>query len=119
MVTSSIPTIAHRARRPDMTPRAERPHKPDNEYPTSDGRACDSDLHRDLMADLIATLDEWYAADPKVCVSGNLLIYYEKGNKRRRVAPDVFVARGVQKAMRPNYLLWEEKPLDVVIELTS
>lgn len=35
------------------------------------------------------------------------------------MVPDVFVVRGVPKGLRPNYLLWEERPLDVVIELTS
>jgi Uma2 family endonuclease len=91
----------------------------DNDYPTSDGRALDGDLYRGLMAALIETLEEWFAADPDVYVSGNLLLFYEKGDKRRHVAPDVFVVRGVLKGPRPNYLMWEEKTPDVVIELTS
>ena len=53
-------------------------------------------------------------------VSGNLLVFYELGNRRRHVAPDVFVVRGVAKHDRPNYLIWQEgKPPGVVIELTS
>lgn len=52
-------------------------------------------------------------------VRSNLLVFYQKGDKRVHVAPDVFVVRGVPKGIRPNYLLWEERPLDVVIELTS
>ncbi len=52
-------------------------------------------------------------------MSGNLLIFYEKGNKRIHVSPDVFVVKGVGKHTRENYLLWEERPLDLVIELTS
>src|SRR5262249_34883048 len=52
--------------------------------------------------------------------SGNLLLFYERGNKRRHVSPDVFVVKGVPKRDRPNYLLWEEgKGPQVVIELTS
>jgi hypothetical protein len=56
-----------------------------------------------------------------VYVSGNLLLYYERGNKRKHVAPDVFVVRGVPKRPpRDNYLLWEERRgPDVVIEITS
>jgi Uma2 family endonuclease len=103
-----------------MTHRLDRPLFPRNDYPTSDGRPFDSDLHRDLMAALIDALDRWLAADPDVYVSGNLLIFYEKGDKRRHVAPDVFVVFGVPKGLRPNYLLWQEKKTpDVVIELTS
>lgn len=94
--------------------------RPANDYPTRDGRPFDSDWHRDLMNALIETLDTRYAADPMVYVSGNLLTFYEKGNKRRHVAPDVFVVFGVPKGDRGNYLVWEEgKGPDVVIELTS
>jgi Uma2 family endonuclease len=91
------------------------------DYPTSDGKPmAETDDHRDLMTALIGTLDRHFAADPQVYVSGNLLLFYEPGNKRRHVAPDVFVARGVPKASRLNYILWEEgKGPDLVIELTS
>lgn len=92
-----------------------------NDYPTSDGRPmAETDWHRDLMLELIETLKLHYAADPDIYVSGNLLIYYEPGNKRRHVSPDVFVVRGVPNGSRPNYLIWEEgKAPEVVIELTS
>ena len=92
-----------------------------NGYPTSDGKPmAETDWHRNLMADLIATLKEHYAPQDRVYVSGNLLLYYELGNRRRRVAPDVFVVKGIPKHNRPNYLLWEEgKGPGVVIEVTS
>lgn len=92
-----------------------------NDYPTSDGRPmAETDLHRDLMHTLIATLRVWFAADPSVYVSGNLLVYYVRGNKRVHVAPDVFVVPGAGNHPRENYLLWKEGGgLDVVIELTS
>jgi Uma2 family endonuclease len=92
-----------------------------NGYPTSDGKPmAETDWHRILMTALIQTLDAWYAKDKKVYVSGNLLIFYQQGNKRKHVSPDVFVVKGVVKHPRPNYLLWEEgKGPDVVIELTS
>ena len=41
-------------------------------------------------------------------MSGDLFIYYEEGNPRARVAPDVFVAFGVSSHKRPSYKLWEE-----------
>lgn len=81
---------------------------------------AETDSHRTLLAELVQTLDDWFAADPSVYVSGNLLLFYERGNKRRHVSPDVFVVFGVPKGRRPNYLLWEEgRGPGVVIELTS
>jgi Uma2 family endonuclease len=81
---------------------------------------AETDWHRDLMTALIQTLKVWYAAQPRLYVSGNLLLFYEPGNRRRHVSPDVFVVKGIAKHDRPNYLLWEErKGPDVVIELTS
>jgi Uma2 family endonuclease len=90
-------------------------------YPTSDGKPmAETDWHRDLMLVLIQVLKAFYARDPRVYVSGNLLIFYVPGNRRKPLAPDVFVVKGVPKHDRPNYLLWEEgKGPDVVIELTS
>ncbi len=92
-----------------------------NDYPTSDGRPmAETDWHRILMTALIETLQAWYAGNQGVYISGNLLIFYEQGNKRKHVAPDVFVVKGVKKHPRPNFLVWEEgKAPDVVIELTS
>jgi Uma2 family endonuclease len=92
-----------------------------NGYPTSDGRPmAETDIHRQLMVDLIQTLQDWFAADPNVYVSGNLLLFYEEGNKRRHISPDVFVVFGVPKRPRPNYLFWKEgRGPGVVIELTS
>jgi Uma2 family endonuclease len=93
----------------------------ENDYPASDGKPmAETDLHRDLMAALIETLKWWFRDDPSTYVSGNLLVFHEKGNKRLHVSPDVFVAKGVGNHRRENYLPWEEgRGLDLVIELTS
>src|SRR5258707_7998486 len=92
-----------------------------NGYPTSSKKPMpETDWHRDLMHMLIAILKIFYRAQPRLYVSGNLLLFYQRGNKRRHVSPDVFVVKGVAKGDRPNYLLWEEgKGPDIVIELTS
>ena len=92
-----------------------------NGYPTSDGKPmAETEIHRDLVWALVAILKAFYQAQPRVYVSGNLLIFYVPGNKRRHVAPDVFVVKDVPKRVRPNYLVWEEgKGPDIVIELTS
>jgi Uma2 family endonuclease len=90
-------------------------------YPTSDGKPmAETDWHRDLMVALIQVLQEFYADEAMVYVSGNLLVFYVPGDGRKHVSPDVFVVKGVAKHSRPNYLIWEEgKGPDLVIELTS
>jgi len=90
-------------------------------YPESDGKPmAETDTHRDLMIDVIEMLKNYFTAHPDVYVSGNLLVYYEEGNPRKSVAPDVFVVVGVEKKRRRTYLLWEEgKPPDFVLEFVS
>lgn len=53
-------------------------------------------------------------------VSGDLLIYYEEGNPRVSIVPDVFVVFGVEDRKRPNHKLWEERRApDFVLEVAS
>jgi Uma2 family endonuclease len=81
---------------------------------------AETDLHRDLMAALIQILQAYYAHEPMVYVSGNLLVFYIPGDKPRHLSPDVFVVKGVPKRRRLNYLVWQEgKGPDLVIEITS
>ena len=92
------------------------------DYPTSDGKPMgETDLHREEMFDVIKALQRHFAADPQVYVTGNILLFYEPGDKRRHISPDAFVALGVPKSPpRDYYLVWKEpKGPDVVIEITS
>jgi Uma2 family endonuclease len=94
---------------------------PPNGYPPGSARPfTETDWHFKAMAHLTQALDDWYEAVPDAYVSAGLPVYCEKGNMRRRVAPDVFVVLGVPKLCRCNFLPWEEGcGLAVVIELTS
>jgi Uma2 family endonuclease len=90
------------------------------EYPTSDGQPMAETLeHQQVMIDLIQGLRHRYAEVPDAWVAGNFFLCYERGNPRAHVAPDVMVAKGLAQRMRPNYLLWEERPPSLVIEVTS
>ena len=90
------------------------------EYPTSDGQPmAETTLHRVVMSDVIGGLERRFAGTPDVWVGGNLLLYYQKGDRNKSVAPDVLLARGVGKRNRDTYLLWEEKVPDLVFEITS
>ncbi len=89
-------------------------------YPESDGKPmAETDKHRDLMVAFIQML-QYYFRNKPVYVSGNLLMYYEQGNIKKCVAPDVFVVFGVSKKRRRTYLTWEEgNTPDFVLELAS
>jgi Uma2 family endonuclease len=93
----------------------------DLDYPTSDGKPmAETDDHYHCMVDVREALEAHFADDPMVYVSGNLFVFYEPGDRRRHLAPDVFVVKGVEKRRRPNYFIWRErKGPDLVIELTS
>jgi Uma2 family endonuclease len=90
-------------------------------YPESDGKPmAETDVHRKLMMRLIDALEWRYRDDPRVYVSGNLLLYYVAGDPTKSKAPDVFVVKGVEKKERRTYKLWEEGVAPcLVIELTS
>jgi Uma2 family endonuclease len=91
------------------------------EYPTSDGQPMAETLeHQQVMIDLIEGLRSRYAGVPGAWVAGNFFFCYEKGNPHAHVAPDVMVAKGLApKEVRLNYLLWEEKPPSLMVEVTS
>ena len=103
-------------------PRTVTDQDQDIAYPTRDGKPMgETDLHRNKMIDLIESLEDHFAEAPEIYVSGNLLVFYERGNRRKHVSPDVFVVRGVPKRpLRDHYLIWREgKAPEFVIEVTS
>lgn len=97
------------------------PLEQEMEYPSSDGQPmAEGPEHLQVMIDLVDGLTRRYAEVPDVWVGGNLFLYYEPGNRKARVSPDVLLAKGVAKQKeRRNYLLWNERPLSLVIEVTS
>ena len=55
-----------------------------------------------------------------VYVGSNNFLYYERGNPRAVVAPDVYVVVGAPAGLRDTYMLWNEpKGPDFVLEVTS
>ena len=98
------------------------PPPPEIEYPSSDGEPmAETPIHRDAMFDLIAELKDYFALDPDVYVSGNMMMYYVEGDADKSVSPDVFVTLGIPKLPeREIYQVWREgKGPDAVIEVTS
>ena len=91
------------------------------DYPSSDGKPLaenDAQLHAILYA--VGALRVRYGERPDVYVSGDLLVYYEEGNRNVSVAPDAFVVFGVEDRLRMSYRVWEEgKGPDFVLEVAS
>src|SRR5437588_11746549 len=90
-------------------------------YPESDGKPmAETDVHRRLIVYFTTALENFFRDEPNIYISGDLLLYYAEGDPRKRVAPDVFVVRGVPKVNRRIYKLWEEgRSPDVVFEFSS
>jgi Uma2 family endonuclease len=90
-------------------------------YPESDGQPmAETDLHREVMTDLINGLKRRYAQAPDVYVSGNLFFYDVQGNPRSSFSPDVFLVKGVPPGHRRVFKLWEERKVpSLVFEITS
>lgn len=48
------------------------------DYPTGDGKPlAETPIHRDNLLDGVKTLESFFADDPMVYVSGNMLVYYD------------------------------------------
>ena len=73
------------------------------EYPSEDvlPRSTDTD-HLEWMVRCYRTLDHRFRGRRDLFVGCDMLIYYERGNNKARVAPDVFVSFGVLPRKRPS-----------------
>ncbi len=93
----------------------------DIEYPESDGEPmAETEIHRDAIMKSLQILIEYFKDIPDVCVSGNMMMYYEEGNPKKSISPDVYVSFGVGKKRRRIYCFWDEgKPPDLIIEFSS
>ena len=92
-------------------------------YPTSDGQPmAETDLHAACMVHVASALRWWFKkhGHDDVYVGSNNFLYYERGNPRAVVAPDVYVVTGAPAGLRDTYMLWKEpKGPDFVLEVTS
>ena len=103
--------------------------QPPNDYPTHDDKPMgETEIHRDLIIDLLKTLERHFRQRDNVHVTGNLLWFYRENDRRSHLTPDIMVIFGVPKGRRENYLQWQEGPLSpshkgsapqVVMEISS
>lgn len=91
-------------------------------YPESDGQPMtESDATRDYLFYAVEALRLYFKSRGSVYVSGNLFIYYEEGNPKAVISPDVFVVFGVSQRKRRSYKTWQEnkKLPSFILEITS
>ena len=94
------------------------------EYPCSDGQPmAETDIHAMCMMYVAYALRWWFGrrSHDDAYVGSNNFLYYERGNPRAVVAPDVYVVLGAPAyPPRDTYMLWNEpKEPDFVLEVTS
>ena len=92
-------------------------------YPASDGQPmAETPIHGDCMMYVTYALRRYFTKRGRedVYVGMNNFLYYERGNPRAVVAPDVYVVPGAPVRPRDTYMLWNEpKGPDFVLEVTS
>ena len=80
-----------------------------DEYPYSDGQILmDADPHANAIVAMRNQLQTHFEDSPDIYVAGSLAVFYRQGDKEAVVAPDVFVALGVENRERKSYKIWEE-----------
>ena len=90
-------------------------------YPESDGEPmAETPKHQQVMIDCMDILRSHFRGFVDVYIAGNMLLYYEEGNPRKSVSPDVFMVRGLSKKDLRTYKTWEQpSTLDFVLEVAS
>ena len=90
-------------------------------YPESDGEPmAETPKHQQVMIDCMDILRNHFHGFADVYIGGNMMLYYEEGNPRKSISPDVFMVRGLSKKELRTYKTWEQPPtLDFVLEVAS
>ena len=113
--------ISSRPRPLVATTQRHRPTAPVH-YPVEDDQPMSETFkHGDVSSDARTVLDLHHIDRADACVGANHFLYYEEGNPRAVVSPDVFVAYGVPKQTdREVWKVWVEgKVPDLILEVTS
>ncbi len=91
----------------------------DVEYPEGNWIA-QSVWHGDAVSQATVALNHHFRERENVLVAMELVVYYERGNNKACLQPDVQVVFGVKRGNRSSYKTWEEgKAADFVLEVAS
>jgi Uma2 family endonuclease len=96
--------------------------EPESLYPASDGKPmAETTIHVTAIILLLQALEDFFARKTDVFCAADIFWYYEEGQPKKRVAPDVLEARGVvHRRHRRSFFSWREGTVPCVIfEITS
>ena len=111
-------------RRPSAKP-SKRPVLAPSDYPDSDDELlAETPFHLQVLFGLLHGLYETHRGRDDAYVGCDMMMYVEEGNLKAYVAPDLFVALGVEPRPdedRRTWRIWEEggRGPDFVLEVTS
>lgn len=90
-------------------------------YPVEiEGEMGETAIHYLLSSEFFHLLRTFFLSRSDVSVAANQMIYYDKGNTKKWLAPDVFVCFGVENKLRRTFKTWEEGVFpQVVFEIAS
>lgn len=94
-----------------LVPSAIRPSElgAEEEYPYSDGKVLmETEPHANSIVAMRNQLQWHFEGVRGVYVAGSMAVYYRQGDRSAVVAPDVFVALGVEERVRKWYRIWDE-----------
>ena len=112
-ITKQVPAAAPGA------PEAAPPEHDGVEYP--EGRwIAQSVWHGDAVRQATDALVSHFSERKDVLVAMELVVYYQRGNNKARLQPDLQVVFGVGRGNRGSFRVWEEgKAPDFVLEVAS
>ncbi len=84
---------------------ADRSHK---EFPF-ERKEMQSQAHQRLFSEFTVQLMQLFADEPMVNVGGDQAFYWNSEDDRESVCPDAYLIRGIDKAPRDSFKLWEER----------
>ena len=88
-----------------------------NEDPESDGQPMSENARHAAIVSLRNALELHNRGREDLLVAGGLLLYWEAGNRKKSIGPNILVALGAPAGHRSSYLVWREgKVPDFVME---
>jgi len=93
----------------------------DDGYPFRDHRPVEGTKHDRTRAYLGTVMHERFRLRPEVCVGCDLGLFFERGNRKALLAPDLLITFGAKgRGDRLSYKVWEEgKVPDLCLEVLS
>lgn len=77
-------------------------------------------FHYKLIYLLFGILEQHFSNKKDLVIAANMMVYYDKGNIKKWLAPDIFVCLGVENTLRRTFKTWEEGVFpQIVFEIAS